>query len=647
MMRFLATLDLFKSNFVLRFRKDVKISTGLGLCFSLAIILILAFYASQSDVFYRHAPKVLDSCTGLDTRRTIDFDKKIFAVGVSDDNTNAGIVDPTLFTINVVNYFYNQDTGIGTEDHKTMHLCTEADFPENPQLYTALNLKNNFCIENSTFTLKGYWDEPEMDYMSLTLNLCDNETSNGTCQSYDQMLSQLKGKIFNLYYYDIVFDSSNQKTPLKKVVVNEWTFIDVRINKEAELFIQNLKTKTDDGLLFESWTYIDESQFVSKATDISFADDNDTSTARITFSFVAAKTERNIQRIFLKVSDLLANLGGISSTLMFIGSIFVVMEQKFLIKKTMLNTLFSFKIKKKKKSKINSKRPSQPQPNQYQNVLASEVKTERASITDQRDIIFTAKNIETTTFKEEQGKVESNKRCNFTKIDKKVLTEGMEDNPMQASENEFRNSEIKISGIQKSNSFESLALSPMRKKRPSVFSKKGESPKHRNTQDVLKFQEYKKKIIDNQDLGLNAYEYLFWRIKRKLFFWKKLKRNHEAAIFDESEKLFDENVDILGILKKLQEIEKLKNILLTPYQLKLFNFISKPVVYINDEEKSNKNFSKSKTLDIELGNSENEKDMVKDLLKHFEDLKAKGGLTEIDRRLLENLDKDVECFLEE
>lgn len=74
------------------------------------------------------------------------------------------------------------------------------------------------------------------------------------------------------------------------------------------------------GLLFKDWTYIDESQFVSKATDISFSNDNDTSTPRITFSFVAAKTERNIQRIFLKVSDLFANLGGISSTLLFIGN---------------------------------------------------------------------------------------------------------------------------------------------------------------------------------------------------------------------------------------------------------------------------------------------------------------------------------------
>ena len=124
------------------------------------------------------------------------------------------------------------------------------------------------------------------------------------------MNQQFQGKTFNIYYYDVVFDSSNQNNPLKKVVVTEWVYIDIKLNKEAEYFIQNLKTKTDYGLLFEGWNYMDESQFVSKTSELSSALDNDTSTPRVTFSFVAAKTERNIQRIFLKISDLLANLGG-------------------------------------------------------------------------------------------------------------------------------------------------------------------------------------------------------------------------------------------------------------------------------------------------------------------------------------------------
>lgn len=96
------------------------------------------------------------------------------------------------------------------------------------------------------------------------------------------------------------------------------------------------------------------------------------------------------------------------------------------------------------------------------------------------------------------------------KNQQKSFNESVEDNPI--SENECQNSQIKIQGIKKSNSIDSLALSPNNKKRQSVFSKNAKSPKHRNTKDVLKFQEYKKKIIDNQDLGLNAYEYLFWHI---------------------------------------------------------------------------------------------------------------------------------------
>ena len=85
---------------------------------------------------------------------------------------------------------------------------------------------------------------------------------------------------------------------------------------------------------------------------------------------------------------------------------------------------------------------------------------------------------------------------------------------------------------------------------------------------------------------------------------------------------------------------------MTPYQLKLFNFISKPVLYINeDQENSNETYKRKNTMEIPLGNIENEKNIMRDVLKHFEDLKNNGTLTELEKKLLENLDQDVELFL--
>jgi hypothetical protein len=45
-------------------------------------------------------------------------------------------------------------------------------------------------------------------------------------------------------------------------------------------------------------------------------------------------------------------------------------------------------------------------------------------------------------------------------------------------------------------------------------------------------------------------------------------------------------IDILFIVKKLIEIDKLKALLLTPDQLKLFDYLPKPVVPVISEERN-------------------------------------------------------------
>ena len=67
------------------------------------------------------------------------------------------------------------------------------------------------------------------------------------------------------------------------------------------------------------------------------------------------------------------------------------------------------------------------------------------------------------------------------------------------------------------------------------------------------------------------------------------------------------------------------------------------MVYINTAE----NRGESKTgFGIELKSPLiNERDHLKKLLENYENLKVEGKLTDIDHRLLENLDKDVEEFI--
>ena len=82
----------------------------------------------------------------------------------------------------------------------------------------------------------------------------------------------------------------------------------------------------------------------------------------------------------------------------------------------------------------------------------------------------------------------------------------------------------------------------------------------------------------------------------------------------------------------------------------MFNFLSKPVIFV-DNDSSQKNDTREKerrhSLFINLKkNQDDEKIRLKELINYFEDKKNRSALSEIDKRLLKNLDEDIENFME-
>ena len=104
------------------------------------------------------------------------------------------------------------------------------------------------------------------------------------------------------------------------------------------------------------------------------------------------------------------------------------------------------------------------------------------------------------------------------------------------------------------------------------------------------------------------------------------------------------------MMKKLQEIDKMKHIIFDENQLEMFNFLSKPLICIEDSsQKSPERKDKMKKGTFRIGlnpQQDSEKDNIKKLILHFDNKISFGKLSEIDQRLLENLDKDLANFIE-
>lgn len=493
--------DLFKTSINLRIHGKSAVSTNFGFFLTLCILFILALVGSQNDLFSRGSPRLLISNTPLETAPFVNFNKKVIAVGVEFDGNMSGFIDPTIFQIKINNYaLQSLKNGTGFEiqnEDKSFHICTESDFA-GKEVFKNIGLSNHFCVDDNNFALEGNYGESLISYGSARLLLCNNQTSNFTCKSFDEMKDTLNGMSFNVYYMNTMFQSGDHENPLKYEVVNEYKTIDILFRKDIELYFQKISVYSDDGMLFKNISIYEDLIYDYQRVDINSVDENDFESPRVCFYFFSMKKRQSISRVYEKLTDVLASLGGISNALFVMGSILVSVDHRFFLRKIVVNSLYNIKSSNK------NKRPNH--------------------LPD-----FTKKNKEIgNDF--ETSKLNQNKRNIIRKILVNILSFFSRGNPQRQIKN-----------------------------------------------------------YDNFHRGF--WSYFLFLVKSSIPFFNK-KLNLGEKIMEKAEELFENELDLVEILKRLQQIEKLKKILLDDKQMHLFKFLGKSKIDLRkefDETKKNSN----------------------------------------------------------
>ena len=96
------------------------------------------------------------------------------------------------------------------------------------------------------------------------------------------------------------------------------------------------------------------------------------------------------------------------------------------------------------------------------------------------------------------------------------------------------------------------------------------------------FQTFFSMQVHKNTLKLTISEYLFYLFSGLFCFKKSCKQQ----LISKAEKAFKQDLDIVSIIEKIHDIEKLKILLLNEDQLSLFNYLSKPMIAPNDMEES-------------------------------------------------------------
>ncbi|EWS74767.1 small GTP-binding domain protein (macronuclear) [Tetrahymena thermophila SB210] len=121
----------------------------------------------------------------------------------------------------------------------------------------------------------------------------------------------------------------------------------------------------------------------------------------------------------------------------------------------------------------------------------------------------------------------------------------------------------------------------------------------------------------------------------------KLKQKKKIIQYS-MDKLY-QNLDILQILKKLLEVEKLKRLLLDPDQIKLLDYLPKPTIHLDLvlNKQSTENIYKNKEINLLYQDNRSEMQKAKDAFEAYKKIQNKKNFSLLDQKLIDMLDQNL------
>ena len=654
----LSYCDLFQTNITLFFNQKKKRSTKIGTIFSLALIILLVINFSESDLFVKKSPYVVsETLTNLHARPISFSDNTLMTIAVSDDN-NVNYIDPSLFSVNFTIYHLKTDeTGVFALDYQissAMQACEVSDVAYDPTLIMRLGLTNAFCLTNKTFKLEGYWDENEIYYAEADLYPCDNATSQLPCKTPDDIKDFFSTpKYFGATFHSVVLQLNNYQQPMQDKYENIYQLIDLQLMKRFNVFFKQIDLSTDDGWFFSQKTF--ENNFLKDNYNFDFSMRKDNGVLSEIIFYASHDSQQNVRR-YENLSEALASLAGMANFFMFFCFLITNFQSYAQTLKIILNSLYYFPNIEKKRNLKDSKNQDniieRKTPDIGRSIMClnipnplntkAQMEEKRKESIKKEDKPNDESKMHYNTF--DSHEINMNRTLKITRFNL--------DHPIQKNQSDdefylehyslpsYINNQQEILQNSKNNS--NLEDSILKK---SGFTFKSLYKTKQNLSKFLAFlfkdNHANEKTRTNQ-LSLGFFEYLYYYIK--LLF--RCKQTKKQRLIGKANELFTEELDVIKILTKIHEIEKLKLLLLNQDQLVLFDSISKPMALI--DETAETPFNEDQLSSIKMTN------LIKDykvsnkrktiFSNSYEKIKLELTNNTMNKRLMELVDKNINNF---
>lgn len=342
----LSRLDYFGERISLRLNKQTSSKTELGgFLTSLLFLSIFSIWIYQSlSVFYHTSPKVSIETQYLIEREEINLNSTTMPLAFGFTNFGSVPLDLSQYMIFKVSLHESINSANGTVyvTYLDFKLCEKENFPLiSDDHFAYYGLNSMYCLKNQNFTIKGYWDETIMNYLSIKTFYCVENY----CKSSEEINKLLSQQLiyFNVYTLNNALNPQKYETPITQHLLNLYSGIKLNFNKIVEVYIKNENLQSDDNILFPNFM---KENYNSISYDYREMDDNSITKdgCLMEYQLISSKNKVIYYRVYTKITEVLASIGGLMNVLMFLLKLICSMFSRMTHNVKILNKIYHYDI---------------------------------------------------------------------------------------------------------------------------------------------------------------------------------------------------------------------------------------------------------------------------------------------------------------
>ena len=262
----------------------------------------------------------------------------------------------SYFTLEIfytsIKYYSNSKEKKKIKQAINYHNCSKSDFyNEFNETFDTNNFSNNFCFNDIGYFISGIYTDNEFNYFEISIK----SKKNANKTEIKNILRQNEC-FLTLFYIDTSIDVNDFNFPVKKFINNK--FLNIKFNSVSKMnfYFKTIIFESFENLLFDKRSrkyylgFSNSDSYENEKGENRFEDEYDDYNLFAKMYVRAGLSQKLIQRKYQKLTEFLANVTSLFSSVLMFLFLLITNLNKFYCRESIMKRIFQFQNNKRSKS---------------------------------------------------------------------------------------------------------------------------------------------------------------------------------------------------------------------------------------------------------------------------------------------------------